>query len=207
MRVAANSLSDFGYCECVHSTFFAALNLHWRHAKSRFHAVAPSPVQPSAERSHGPCHAQSALPLRRDTCSHAPRLSGRKRRLWRIRPWCGARPARHRSGPGGCRQKLGHAQSGAGRDAGERCHHAIPRDAGPDQGTGCAGAGQFPAAHTHTCHRQAHYSVHHAVEFAGRPMALGSEPDRQQADQRVLHARRQDCLLHRHHRPAQAHGR
>ena len=46
--------------------------------------------------------------------------------------------------------------------------------------------------------------AHLRMESARPAMEVGGQPDRQQADQRLLHAGRQDRLLLRHPRPAQA---
>ena len=64
-----------------------------------------------------------------------------------------------------------------------------------------------PAGGAPAQHLAAHHPAHLRMESAGPRLALGSQPDRQQADQRVLHAGRQDRLLLRHPRPAQAHRR
>ena len=42
------------------------------------------------------------------------------------------------------------------------------------------------------------HSIYRRVEPARKTVAMGSEPDRLQPDQRLLHAGRQDCVLHRH---------
>ena len=51
---------------------------------------------------------------------------------------------------------------------------------------------------------QPHHSAHLRMESAGPRVALGGQPDRQPRDQRVLHAGRQDRLLRRHPRAAEA---
>jgi hypothetical protein len=60
------------------------------------------------------------------------------------------------------------------------------------------GTGRSPAAAAPARHRPKSSSRSPRPGTTAPPVALGGQPHCQQADQRVLHARRQDCLLHRH---------
>ena len=85
---------------------------------------------------------------------------------------------------------------------------AVQPAARPGRGQARARAGQ-PSAGACGCARSPQRLIPYTYEWNARAarLALGGQPDRQQADQRLLHAGRQDRLLLRHPRPAQAHRR
>jgi hypothetical protein len=111
-----------------------------------------------------------------------------------------------RAGPGGGGFGLEPAQAGAAetleRSAAQQYQQMLEQAKAQR-----ALAPPAPAAAAPARHCQAAHPVHRALERPRSPVALGGQPHWQPADQRLLHARRQDCVLHRHPRPAQAHRR
>ena len=116
----------------------------------------------------------------------------------RLPAGCGCQRRRARAGAGGGGFGIEPAQAGARRNAGELCRPAVPADAAAGQGPACTGTRRAPAAAAPACHCQKADPACRALERPSSPVALGGQPHRQLAGQCLLHARRQDCVLHRH---------
>ncbi len=63
---------------------------------------------------------------------------------------------------------------------------------------------EHPQLQAPSSHRRAHHPLRDPLQPARDAVEVGSQPDRLEADQRLLHAGRQDRVLFRNHRHAQA---
>ncbi len=118
----------------------------------------------------------------------------------RARPRPGTRAGRRRgAGPAkpAFGARAGRERRGAGADP-------VPPVAGQGGGREGARAGRAPAGPTPAADRRPADPARHALQRARGPLEMGGQPDRLEAGQRLLHARREDRLLQRNPRHAEA---